>query len=119
MTIVLHKAINFSVVLYIGVAADCTYVQHYKSREAARMQIVNDFNTASVLFEDTFNITLGLINITLMDQTCPASVSNDVAWNRVCEPNYSLYDRLSDFSLWRSQLALDGAGLWHLMTNCP
>ncbi|RCI00370.1 hypothetical protein CU097_009933 [Rhizopus azygosporus] len=106
-------------ILYIGVAADCTYVQHYKSREAARMQIVNDFNTASVLFEDTFNITLGLINITLMDQTCPASVSNDVAWNRVCEPNYSLYDRLSDFSLWRSQLALDGAGLWHLMTNCP
>ncbi|KAG1293093.1 hypothetical protein G6F66_006396 [Rhizopus arrhizus] len=102
---------------YMGVAADCTYVQYYKSKEAARLQILNDFNIASALFEETFNVALGLINMTIMDPLCPSKVSID--WNRACEPDYSLYDRLSDFSLWRNRLGDDGAGLWHLMTNCP
>ncbi|CAO3679892.1 unnamed protein product [Rhizopus stolonifer] len=106
-------------IIYMGVAADCTYVQHYKTKEAARLQIINDFNTASALFEETFNVALGLIKIMLMEQTCPVQLDPATAWNRACEPNYSLYDRLSDFSLWRNQTGKDGAGLWHLMTNCP
>ncbi|KAI8087346.1 Metallo-peptidase family M12-domain-containing protein, partial [Thamnidium elegans] len=104
---------------YMGAAADCTYVQYYKSRDAARVQIINDFNMASAVFEETFNVALGLINITIMDPTCPTNINPARAWNRACDANYSLGDRLSDFSLWRSGMKNDGAGLWHLMTNCP
>ncbi|KAL9557529.1 hypothetical protein MBANPS3_001336 [Mucor bainieri] len=99
-------------------AADCTYVQYYKSVDNARAQIINNFNMASAVFEETFNISLGLINITIMDRTCPQQIDPEVAWNRACDANYSLGNRLSDFSLWRSKMKNDGAGLWHLMTNC-
>lgn len=74
---------------------------------------------ASAIFEETFNIALGLINITMMDPTCPTQINPIRSWNRACDANYSLVDRLSDFSLWRSSMKNDGAGLWHLMTNCP
>lgn len=74
---------------------------------------------ASAVFEDTFNVALGLINITIMDPTCPTNIDSKKAWNRACDANYFLGDRLSDFSLWRSTMSKDGAGLWHLMTNCP
>ncbi|KAI8637171.1 Metallo-peptidase family M12-domain-containing protein [Parasitella parasitica] len=103
---------------YMGAAADCTYVQYYKSVDNAKTQIINNFNMASAVFEETFNISLGLINITIMDRSCPAQIDKNVDWNRACNGSYSLGDRLSDFSLWRSKMSNDGAGLWHLMTNC-
>ncbi|CEP15429.1 hypothetical protein [Parasitella parasitica] len=103
---------------YMGAAADCTYVQYYRSADNAKTQIINNFNMASAVFEETFNISLGLINITIMDRSCPAEIDKDVSWNRACNGSYSLGDRLSDFSLWRSKMSNDGAGLWHLMTNC-
>jgi hypothetical protein len=74
---------------------------------------------ASAVFEETFNVALGLINITVMDPTCDAKVDQKRPWNRACDATYALGDRLSDFSLWRSSMSNDGAGLWHLMTNCP
>ncbi|KAI8882405.1 zincin, partial [Backusella circina FSU 941] len=104
---------------YMGVAADCTYAKHYGSANKARMQIINNFNMVSAIFEETFNVAIGLINITIMDSTCPSELDNSQPWNRGCDAGYPLSDRLSDFSLWRSQIPNDGAGLWHLMTNCP
>lgn len=74
---------------------------------------------ASAVFEETFNIVLALINITAMEDTCSGEIKKETPWNRACEIDYSLGDRLSDFSLWRSKLSNDNAGLWHLMTNCP
>ncbi|KAG2217555.1 hypothetical protein INT45_006722, partial [Circinella minor] len=101
---------------YMGVAADCTYTRHYGSVEDARTQIINNWNTASGVYEHTFNIQLGLINITILPETCPSTPEPD--WNRDCSNSYTISDRLSDFSLWRSYMSDDGAGLWHLMTNC-
>ncbi|KAI8368020.1 Metallo-peptidase family M12-domain-containing protein [Choanephora cucurbitarum] len=101
------------------IAADCTYVHYYKNVNNARIQIINNFNMASALFESTFNVSLGLINITIMDTSCPGKIDPDLAWNRPCDATYALNDRLSDFSRWRSRMKGDGAGLWHLMTNCP
>ena len=100
----------------MGVAADCTYTRHYGSVEDARTQIINNWNTASGVYEQTFNIQLGLINITILPETCPSTPEPD--WNRDCSNSYTISDRLSDFSLWRSYMSDDGAGLWHLMTNC-
>jgi hypothetical protein len=93
-------------------------VRHYGSAENARKQIISNFNIASALYEETFNISLGLINITIMDPNCPAKIDSHYTWNRPCTPDYSLADRLSDFSYWRGKLGNDGAGLWHLMTDC-
>ncbi|KAG1057461.1 hypothetical protein G6F43_000711 [Rhizopus delemar] len=104
--------------LYMGVAADCTYTKFYKSTDATRMQIINDWNSVSSVYSSSFNIGIGLINITIMDSTCPSTVSTSTAWNQVCSTSYSISQRLSDFSKWRGSIGDDGAGLWHLMTTC-
>ena len=44
----------------------------------------------------------------------------DVPWNVNCStPNVDLDTRLSLFSQWRGNKGNDGAGLWHLMSDCP
>lgn len=53
-----------------------------------------------------------------MDTTCPSTPASSTAWNRACSSTYAISDRLSDFSQWRGSLGNDGAGLWHLMTQC-
>ncbi|KAG0749288.1 hypothetical protein G6F57_003352 [Rhizopus arrhizus] len=105
-------------VLYMGVAADCTYTKFYKSTDAARMQIINDWNSVSAVYASSFNIGIGLINITIMDSACPNTTSSLTGWNQACSTTYSITQRLSDFSRWRGSIGDDGAGLWHLMTNC-
>ncbi|KAI8335012.1 Metallo-peptidase family M12-domain-containing protein [Chlamydoabsidia padenii] len=104
---------------YMGAAADCTYTKYYQSDVNARMQIINDWNTASAVYERQLNIGLGLINITIMSSTCPTSPDAKNPWNQDCSDGYSMNTRLSDFSRWRGDIGNDGAGLWHLMTNCP
>ncbi|ORX58092.1 hypothetical protein DM01DRAFT_1405741 [Hesseltinella vesiculosa] len=106
-------------ILYMGAAADCTYQRYYKSDTQAKTQIISDWNQASAVYERQLNIGLGLINITLMGDACPTSIDQNTAWNQDCSDGYSISSRLSDFSAWRARLGDDGAGLWHLMTNCP
>ncbi|RIB06541.1 Metallo-peptidase family M12-domain-containing protein [Gigaspora rosea] len=103
-------------IAYMGAAADCTYVQSYQSSDAARKQILNDWGTASAVYERTFNVTLGLIYIEIQDSNCPSTPNP--AWNRPCSDSYSISQRLSDFSKWRGTKGDDGAALWHLMSKC-
>ncbi|KAI9279447.1 Metallo-peptidase family M12-domain-containing protein [Umbelopsis sp. AD052] len=103
---------------YMGAAADCTYAAYYKSTSAVRTQIISDWNQASAVYERSFNVSLGLINITVMDTACPTTPAKNTAWNAACSSAYTISDRLSDFSEWRGSLGNDGAGLWHLMTQC-
>ncbi|KAF9388242.1 hypothetical protein CPB97_001395 [Podila verticillata] len=107
---------------YMGVAADCTYVQRYGGVAAARKQIFANFNTASGIYEGTFNVALGVITLNIVTEGCPATPVKGEEWNQPCSPTtYPIDQRLSDFSAWRGQSPRnsDGAGLWHLMTNCP
>ncbi|KAF9901950.1 hypothetical protein EC991_005468 [Linnemannia zychae] len=103
---------------YMGVAADCTYVRSYGGLSNARKQIFADFNTASGIYESTFNIALGIISVEIESMNCPKTPVKGKAWNQECSAQYTINDRLSDFSYWRGQRAKDGAGLWHLMTQC-
>ncbi|RHZ61686.1 hypothetical protein Glove_346g184 [Diversispora epigaea] len=105
-------------IAYMGAAADCTYVQSYGSSEAARTQILKDWTTASAVYERSFNVTLGLIKLEIQDLNCPTTVNQSIAWNRPCSTDYSINNRLSDFSKWRGTLGNDGAALWHLMSKC-
>ncbi|KAG0213145.1 hypothetical protein BGX28_004971 [Mortierella sp. GBA30] len=103
-----------------GVAADCTYVRRYKGVAQARQQILANFNTASAIYESTFNVALGVIALNIVPEGCPAAPVKGEEWNRDCSTSYPIEQRLSDFSFWRGQgsRANDGAGLWHLMTEC-
>ncbi|KAF8927757.1 hypothetical protein BGZ58_010142 [Dissophora ornata] len=105
---------------YMGVAADCTYVQSYGGLDNARKQILADFNTASGIYESIFNVALGIVSMQIQSMNCPAVPVQGMLWNQECSTNYTMNDRLSDFSYWRGQSgrSKDGAGLWHLMTQC-
>ncbi|GJN92635.1 hypothetical protein Rhopal_005670-T1 [Rhodotorula paludigena] len=123
-----------AMVVFVGVAADCTYTQAYGSPAAAREQILTDFNQASALYQDSFNISLGIVELQVMNASCPSTQSEvDPAypWNLPCQASsgstsagsstlgIDLNSRLSVFSQWRGDKgASDGAGLWHLLTEC-
>ncbi|RKP26487.1 Metallo-peptidase family M12B Reprolysin-like-domain-containing protein [Syncephalis pseudoplumigaleata] len=105
-------------ILYMGAAADCTYVKKYKSQVEARKRILSDWGLASAVYERTFNVQLGLIMVEVRDPTCPATPAKGEEWNRDCSDTYTINHRLNDFSRWRGARGNDGAGLWHLVTQC-
>ncbi|KAI8636685.1 Metallo-peptidase family M12-domain-containing protein [Parasitella parasitica] len=105
-------------IAYMGAAADCSYVLSYGSVRYAKLQMINDWNVASAVYEKTFNVSLGLIYLQISVPECPTKPKSNLAWNQACSSYYSINDRLSDFSLWRGTKGDDGAALWHLMTKC-
>jgi len=46
--------------LYMGVAADCTYVSNYGTQANATSQILNNWNSASALYKVCFYPSLNL-----------------------------------------------------------
>ncbi|GAA6031512.1 hypothetical protein JCM8097_006492 [Rhodosporidiobolus ruineniae] len=126
-----------AMVVFVGVAADCTYVSSYGSTEEARTQILTDMNSVSALYQTSFNVSLGIVELAVMNTTCPTTssqVDSSHPWNLPCPTTGSstsgssattssigidLNSRLSVFSQWRGDKgASDGAGLWHLLTAC-
>ncbi|KAJ5669173.1 hypothetical protein N7462_010243, partial [Penicillium macrosclerotiorum] len=101
----------------IGIMADCTYTASFSSSEAAHQYILNMVNTASVVFENSFNITLGIRNLTISDAECPSSFSDMNAWNAPCSQG-NLNTRLQNFSRWRERLTNDKNAYWTLLTGC-
>ncbi|KAJ3326561.1 hypothetical protein HDU91_004611, partial [Kappamyces sp. JEL0680] len=105
-------------VLAMGVAADCSYVTAKGGIQNALSAILENWNSASKVYESTFNVQLGVAKV-LLQESCnsPASVTS-LPWNQDCtNPAYTIQNRLSDFSQWRGTQQ-DGMGLWHLMTKC-
>ncbi|SCV71700.1 BQ2448_3288 [Microbotryum intermedium] len=113
-------------VVFIGVASDCTFTAQFSSPAAARELILTDFNSASTLYQTSFNVSLGIVELNVQSGSCPtatAQVDSSNPWNVGCPegggPGLELNDRLSVFSQWRSNKGGgDGAGLWHLLSNC-
>lgn len=101
-------------VLYMGVVADCSYVSMYGGIEAAFDRILAQWNQASAIYERHFNLGLGIQEL-IMENTCDQSDLK--LWNRQCDVNYKLIDRLNHFSLWRRSRSTD-IRLWHLLTRC-
>lgn len=103
-------------VAYIGVVADCTYRSGFNSTDSAREFIHNIVNTASVVYENTFNISLRIRNLTISDPDCPSNGSGDEYWNAPCSTG-DMDWRLREFSAWRGTLNDDNA-YWTLLTGC-
>ncbi|CAL1697050.1 unnamed protein product [Somion occarium] len=106
-------------IVFMGVAADCEYVRQYGSQQNASQQIISNFNTASALYKNTFNVSLGIVELQIQDPQCPSTADSANPWNVACSNDITLNSRLSVFSDWRGKKGADGAGLWHLMSGCP
>jgi hypothetical protein len=104
-------------IVYIGVATDCAYSAGFNSTDDAHRHILNVINTASVVFENSFNISIGVQNITISDAECPESISGTADWNAACSEG-DLNWRLERFSSWRSSIN-DNNAYWTLFSGCP
>ncbi|CAN8103560.1 unnamed protein product [Discula destructiva] len=103
-------------VALIGIATDCTYTADFANETAVRTNIISQVNTASQLYESTFNISLGIQNLTISPRDCPSTASPEAPWNVGCGTG-SITDRLNSFSLWRGQ-HLDTNAYWTLLSTC-
>ena len=100
----------------IGVATDCEFTGSFSSNQTAREWIINTVNSASNVFERSFNVTLGLRNLTVSDAGCPSSPASTSQWNMPCSQG-NITSRLDLFSKWRSSNA-DSNAYWTLMSHC-
>ncbi|KAL2819489.1 Metallo-peptidase family M12-domain-containing protein [Aspergillus granulosus] len=103
-------------VALIGVATDCALWEKFNGTEAVQRSVINIVNSASNVFENSFNISLGLRNITVTDRDCTNSASTTAPWNIPCTQG-DLTQRLDLFSEWRGQQSDENA-YWTLMTDC-
>jgi Metallo-peptidase family M12/Disintegrin len=104
-------------VALIGIATDCGYTASFSTTDALRENIITQVNTASDLYQSTFNITLGLRNLTVSDAECPGTASPQTPWNIGCSGSTTITDRLNTFSQWRGQRG-DNNAYWSLWTTC-
>lgn len=104
-------------VALVGVATDCTYTAQFNSTESTRQNVINQMNSASNLFESTFNISLGLANLIVTDAQCPTTPQQATPWNQACGNNVQIQDRLNLFSGWRGQQN-DQNSHWTLLSTC-
>jgi Metallo-peptidase family M12/Disintegrin len=106
-------------VALVGVATDCTYTASFNSSASARANVIQHFNTASELYQSTFNITLGLQNLTVSDSECPGTPPPAAPWNINCPGPTTIEERLNLFSTWRGQRG-DNNAFWTLLCgpNC-
>ncbi|KAL6413863.1 Disintegrin and metalloproteinase domain-containing protein B [Ilyonectria robusta] len=104
-------------VALVGIATDCTYTADFNSTETLRRNVISQVNTASQVYESTFNISLGIQNLTISDESCPGTPPASAPWNRACSSSVTLADRLSLFSAWRGNFE-DTNAYWTLLTTC-
>jgi len=90
-------------VALVGIATDCTYTAFFNSTASVRANIIAQMNSASVLYEESFNISLGIQNLTVSDQLCPGTQQSTAPWNMACNSGLNIQDRLNLFSAWRGQ----------------
>lgn len=76
------------------------------------------FISVSNLYRQTFNISLGIIELNVVNDTCATSSSGALPWNVECSNTITLNQRLSLFSQWRGSSGTPDAGLYHLATAC-
>ncbi|KAK2736599.1 hypothetical protein FQN57_000716 [Myotisia sp. PD_48] len=109
-------------VALIGVTADCSYTASFTSEDDVRRSIIDFVNSASQVFESTFNISLSLGDIDIFPRDCPSSAPSSARFNigcgeRVGENPLSLFARLNFFSAWRGKKE-DKFAFWTLVTTC-
>ncbi|ERS96367.1 Disintegrin and metalloproteinase domain-containing protein B [Sporothrix schenckii 1099-18] len=102
-------------VALMGIAADCNYWNLL--RDNTTDNIVAQVNAASRVYENTFNISLGIQHLLIQNNSCPSDASTTATpWNAAC--GLSITDRLNLFSKWRGESANDNNAFWMLLSTC-
>ncbi|KAF2971432.1 hypothetical protein GQX73_g2104 [Xylaria multiplex] len=104
-------------VALIGIATDCTYTAQFEAKANVTQSVINMVNMASAVYEATFNISLGIRNLTISDATCPGSPPEGSQWNQPCSDSVTINNRLDLFSQWRGQFN-DNNAYWTLLSTC-
>lgn len=105
-------------VALVGVAADCTYVKSFDGdKNKTQSNIMDVMNSASEVFESTFNISLGLANVLITEPDCPTQQQQATPWNQDCSGSITIQDRLNEFSSWRGKQN-DNYSHWTLLSTC-
>ncbi|KAF2806159.1 uncharacterized protein BDZ99DRAFT_422504 [Mytilinidion resinicola] len=104
-------------VALVGVATDCTYTGSFNNTETARQNVITQMNSASSLYESTFNISLGLANLTVSEASCPGTPPPAMPWNQACSSTVDIQARLNLFSAWRGSQT-DSNSHWTLLSTC-
>ncbi|KAL1891246.1 hypothetical protein Cpir12675_005036 [Ceratocystis pirilliformis] len=104
-------------VALIGIATDCTYRQQFEKESDMRTNIIRQINSVSAIYESTFNISLGIQNLTVTESSCPATTNPSVPWNVPCSSSVDISTRLNLFSAWRGR-SIDTNAFWSLLTAC-
>ncbi|KAI1825777.1 zinc metalloprotease mde10 [Xylaria intraflava] len=104
-------------VALVGIATDCTYTAQFDSKANVTQNIINVVNMASAVYESTFNISLGIRNLTISEAECPGTPPAGSQWNQPCSSSVTINNRLDLFSQWRGQFH-DNNAYWTLMSTC-
>ncbi|KAK5632526.1 hypothetical protein RRF57_008240 [Xylaria bambusicola] len=104
-------------VALIGIATDCTYTAQFEAKANVTQNVISMVNMASAVYEATFNISLGIRNLTISEKECPGTPPENSQWNQDCSPSVTINDRLDLFSKWRGQFQ-DGNAYWTLLSTC-
>lgn len=104
-------------VALVGIATDCNYWGEFDGEEDLRRHVIGLVNQASEVYETTFNISLGIANLTIIDSECPSSTQDSAPWNVPCGNGVDISDRLNRFSEWRGRFE-DNNAYWTLLTTC-
>ncbi len=107
---------KFRKFVMVGVAVDCNFIANYNNNQSQiRENVISLVNTASEVYDTSFNITLGLKQLVLVNSsTC----SNSPSWNVACSSMGSISERLNEFTTWRAKQTSDTIGVWSLLTDC-
>lgn len=65
-------------VAWIGLATGCSYRAAFGSAEEMRRELVSMVYSGSGDFERSFNISIGIRNLTVSDETCPDTRTQSV-----------------------------------------
>jgi hypothetical protein len=111
-------------VLNVVAVADCTYILYHGGIQNSFIQILNsiaitrytNFLYFSLIYEKEMNLTINLAFFKFEEVCQPDSFVG--SWGRRCLPDYSIYNRLGDFSRWRGQFVSDRTPLWILFSEC-
>ncbi|OAA67179.1 metalloprotease [Niveomyces insectorum RCEF 264] len=107
-------------VALMGVAIDCNYANAFPTPADARANVIQQISSASRVYENTFNITLGIQDVFVQNGSCPTSPkSSATPWNADCTSgNLTITDRLNLFSKWRGESTNDTNAFWMLVSTC-
>eukprot|EP00835_Amoeboradix_gromovi_P003357 NODE_218_length_14160_cov_0.274874.p4 type:complete len:574 gc:universal NODE_218_length_14160_cov_0.274874:6031-4310(-) len=113
--------------LDIGIAVDCSITRQSENIETVTQEVLSNLAKTNVAFKKFFNIQLvvGKLDIRSSCSQTYVGASSEVEntalefdrWNIPCRNDYSLMQRVSDFSKWRGGRK-DNLALWHLFSGC-